>query len=93
MVNFQIENVGFILIMVVIDIDRFDTTRPETKPEMTESYDKWRPESYPARPNIYKDEHIYQAWDYHPDKADTRPFHDNGPTVHRYEGTRRPPAR
>ena len=59
--------------------------------------DKWpsRP-SYPERPSIYKDKHIFDAFNYNSDSSRGqlrpahRPFHDNGPAIIDKEYVSRP---
>ena len=63
------------------NIDRDGNKSPHS------SYNSDRWPSYPERPNVYKDKHIFDAFNYNSDSSRGqlrpahRPFNDNGPAI------------
>ena len=76
------------------NIDRNGNRPPSSSYSDRYSNDK-RP-SYPSRPNVYKDKHIFDAFNYNSDSSRGqlrpahRPFHDNGPAIIDKEYVSRP---
>ena len=72
------------------NIDRDGNKSPHS------SYNSDRWPSNPERPNIYKDKHIYEAFNYNSDsgrgqlRPAHRPFHNNGPAIIDKEYVSRP---
>ena len=76
------------------NIDRDGNKSPSSSYPDRYNSDKWP--SYPERPNIYKDKHIFDAFNYNSDSSRGqlrpahRPFHDNGPAIIDKEYVSRP---